>query len=194
MTRFHSGFRSRLRVGLGLTLGLGTLVGTTACDPTADDSSFAEAEVARRVPDARLTTHLIVPGEPTPEGLAYLRAMADLHASADQYEGEARIQVLRRGLALPVPAGLAEAEIVRLDVAARLAEELMVADSGARAARELLVPMLRVEHSLPLDRSTARALVVLGDAAAKTGDDALAAGSYSRAIEMMSVLRQELEP
>ncbi len=92
-----------------------------------------------------------------------------------------------------MPAGLAEAEILRLDLAARLGEELMSTDAGARSAPELLAPMLAVERSLPLDRAIARALVVLGDAAVKTGDDALAAGSYARSIEMMSLLRQELE-
>jgi hypothetical protein len=155
----------------------------------------------RPVPDATLRTHVVAPSTPTAEGLAYLRAMADVHERADGVQGEPRVQALRQGLALPVPAGLAEAEIVRLDLAARLAEELMAgapsraaAPEGARAARDLLIPLLAVERSLPLDRATARALVVLGDAAAKTGDDALAAGSYARSIEIMSSLRQELEP
>jgi hypothetical protein len=177
---------------LGACLGPGLVLGLAACDPSDDD-----ATALRPRPDATLRTHVVAASTPTAEGLAYLRAMADVHEQADGVQGEPRVQTLRHGLALPVPAGLAEAEIVRLDLAARLAEELMApaaAPEGARAARDLLVPMLAVERSLPLDRATARALVVLGDAAAKTGDDALAAGSYARSIEIMSSLRQELEP
>lgn len=183
MSRFPSWGRGLL---LGL-LGLGSVVG---CDPGADEPALEE----RRVPDATLRTHIIAPSEPTSEGLAYVRSMAGAHSDADATEGEARIQVLRSALAQPVPAGLAEAEVLRLDVAARLGEELMKSRQGARAARELLTPMLDVKRSLPLDRATARALVVLGDAAVQTGDDALAAGSYARSIEMMSLLRQELTP
>lgn len=182
--------RWRTRAGLAAVwvLALGPAL---ACDPS-DDPAPASSE--RRAPDATLRTHSIAPSTPTPEGLAYLRAIADVHARADAQPGPARVDVLRSGLSLPVPAGLAEAEIVRLDLAARLGEELLAAPQGARAARELLVPMLDVRRSLPLDRATARALVVLGDAAVKTGDDALAAGSYARSIEVMSLLRQELEP
>lgn len=171
--------------GLGLLLVLGL-----ACDPSDDTGTHGQ----RRVPDATLRTHVVAPGTPTGEGLAYLRAMAQVHGQADAEHGDARVRRLRQGLALPVPAGLAEAELVRLDLAARLGEELMTRPEGAVAARDLLAPMLAVERSLPLDRSTARALVVLGDAAAQTGDDALAAGSYARSIEVMSLLRQELEP
>jgi hypothetical protein len=176
-------------VGLPLWLALGSL----ACDPIDDAASTG----TRRAPDATLRTHVIAPGSATAEGLAYLRAMADVHARADRLQGEPRLTALRQGLSLPVPAGLAEAEIVRLDLAARLAEELMappMESRGAPAARDLLAPMLAVDRSLPLDRATARALVVLGDAAVHTGDDALAAGSYARSIEVMSLLRQELEP
>ena len=178
------------------SLGCGALVlmlalAPAACDPSGDASS---PELARRVPDATLRAHAVAPSTPTAEGLAYLRAMADVHARADGLRGEPRVHALREGLSLPVPAGLAEAEIVRLDLAARLGEELMTTPEGTLAARDLLAPMLTVERSLPLDRATARALVVLGDAAAKTGDDAVAAGSYARSIEVMSLLRQELEP
>lgn len=181
---------SRLRMLVPVVvLGLG--LGAVACDPGDDGEPRASA---RKAPDATLRTHAIAPSTPTPEGLAYLRAVADAHARADRAQGEARVRALREGMALPVPAGLAEAEIVRLDLAARLGEALMDAPNGARAARDLLGPMVAVDRSLPLDRATARALVVLGDAAAKTGDDALAAGSYARSIEVMSLLRQELEP
>ncbi len=182
--RASLGWGPRLALLLGLGLGL------VACDPSDD----AAAPVARRVPDATLRVHVVAPSTPTDEGLAYLRAMADVHDRADRARGEDRLQTLRQGLSLPVPAGLAEAEVLRLDLAARLADELMTTPHGAPTARELLAPMLDVERSLPLDRATARALVVLGDAAVATGDDALAAGSYARSIEIMSSLRQELEP
>ena len=182
------------RVMVGVTvgaLGLGLGLGTVACDPS-DPGERATASA--RSPDATLRTHVVAPSSPTAEGLAYLRAVADVHDRADQAQGETRVRVLREGLGVPVPAGLAEAEIVRLDLAARLGEALLDTPHGARAARDLLGPLVAVERSLPMDRATARALVVLGDAAAKTGDDALAAGSYARSIEVMSLLRQELEP
>jgi len=175
---------------LGALLGVSLGVGTVACDPAGSGSGSVE----REGPDATLRTHAIAPSTPTAEGLAYLRSMAEVHEHADATRGEGRIRALRAGLAQPVPAGLAEAEIMRLDVAARLGEELMQTPRGGRAARDLLGPMLAVDRSLPLDRATARALVVLGDAAVATGDDALAAGSYARSIEVMSLLRQELEP
>lgn len=178
------------RLALGLVVCAGSTLGVAGCDPSGDEPGTAE----RRVPDATLRVHAIEPGQPSPEGLAYLRTVADAHAQADARQGEARIQVLQQALSRPIPAGLPEAEILRLDLAARLGEEMMNSRHGARAARDLLVPMLEVKRSLPLDRACARALVVLGDAAAKTGDDALAAGSYARSIEMMSLLRQELEP
>lgn len=179
-----------LRV-LGVSLGLGLALASGACDPSEGTTT---TETGRRVPDATLRTHAVAPSTPTAEGLAYLRAVAAAHERADGLRGDGRVQALREGLSLPVPAGLAEAEILRLDLAARLGEELMGTPEGSATARDLLAPMLAVERSLPLDRATARALVVLGDAAAKTGDDALAAGSYARSIELMSLLRQELEP
>jgi hypothetical protein len=194
--------RVGLGAGLGWSLALGLTLGLAACDPSDDAATTG----SRRVPDATLRAHVVAPSTPTAEGLAYLRAMAHVHERADGTEGEPRVQALREGLSLPVPAGLAEAEVVRLDLAARLGETLMepagsagagsagAGSAGALAARDLLAPMLAVERSLPLDRATARALVVLGDAAVKTGDDALAAGSYARSIEIMSSLRQELEP
>lgn len=172
-------------------LVLGMVLGSAACDPSDDGQSPG---ASRSAPDATLRTHAVAPSTPTAEGLAYLRAVADAHGRADALHAEARVRALRAGLALPVPADLAEAEVVRLDLAARLGEQLMATPHGARTARDLLSPMLGVQRSLPLDRATARALVVLGDAAANTGDDALAAGSYARSIEVMSLLRQELEP
>jgi len=179
------------------------VVVSVGCDPS---DAEGPAQVDRAVPESTLHTHIVEPSTPTAEGLAYLRAVAQVHRQADERGAEARIRVLRQGLSLPIPAGLPEAEIMRLDLAARLGEELMSRStteanatsggnsSGARVARDLLRPMLAVDNTVPLDRATARALVVLGDAAAKTGDDALAVGSYSRSIQIMSLLRQELEP
>ncbi|MBL4686306.1 MAG: hypothetical protein JKY37_17055 [Nannocystaceae bacterium] len=92
-----------------------------------------------------------------------------------------------------MPGGLGEAEILRLELAASLAETLLARPAGATVAHDLLAPMLKVERSLPMDRATARALIALGDASVRTGRDALAAGSYGRAIRVMSLLRQELE-
>jgi hypothetical protein len=166
---------------------LGILVPAIGCDE-ADSAPVAAAE-----PDARLRTHEIQPSTPTAEGLAYVESIAAAHRQADGLEGRARTEALRAVLAVPVPGDLPEAEVLRLELATRLAELSMEQPSGAAVARDLLQPMLSVERSLPLDRSTARALVVLGDAAAKTGDDALAAGSYARSIRMLSILRQELE-
>jgi hypothetical protein len=177
--------RSRLAL---LLLAVG-LAGVASCD----DDGLVPISEGR--PDARLRTHVVMPSSPTPTGLAYLEAVAALNERADAAESPARLaEILREGLALPVPAGLGEAEILRLELAARLCETLLQTEDGAPVARDLLAPMLAPERSLPVDRSTARALIVLGDAAATYGDDALAVGSYSRAIEVMSLLRQELEP
>ncbi len=179
------------RLGGRLSLGaLGCLLAVSACDPDASSAPVAE----RIVPNATVRLHAVEASTPTPEGLAYLQAVAQVHAQADGLLGSARVRVLRQGLALPKPAGVAEAEILRLDLAARLGEELLATGDGAWAARNVVAPLVPIERSLPLDRATARALVVLGDAAAKTGDDALAVGSYARSLEVMSALRQELEP
>lgn len=156
--------------------------------PGCDASGGGEGE-----PDPTLRTHVVEPSTPTPGGLAYIEAVARVHAQTGGADAPTRIRALRQGLALPVPDGLPEAEILRLDLAAAAAEALLQGPAGEQAAIELLGPMLPVERSLPLDRASARALVALGDAAARLGDDALAAGSYARAIRLMSLLRQELE-
>lgn len=157
-----------------------------ACE---DDTA---SELAR--PDARIQLYDVEPGDPTPEGLAYLQSVARVHARADEADPLERVRVLREGLAAPVPADLPEAEIARLDLGARLAETALEQPGGAAVARDVLEPMLDPGKALPLDRATARALVALGDAAEQNGEDALAAGSYARAIRVMSLLRQELEP
>jgi hypothetical protein len=164
------------------------LVAMLGAMPACDDAPARAGD-----PDATLRTHEIQPSSPTAEGLAYIEAVAGVHREADRSTGAVRTQALEAGLSLPVPADLPEAEILRLELATRLAETTMERPGGAKVACDLLQPMLAPQRSLPLDRSTARALVVLGDAAAKSGDDALAAGSYARAIGIMSMLRQELE-
>jgi hypothetical protein len=168
-----------------LLVGLAALVFAGGC----------EAEPASEgALDATLRTHAVEPSTPSAAGLAYIETMAGVHARSEEADPAARVSILREGLAVPVPAGLAEAEILRLDLAAALAESLVDQPEGAQVAIDLLEPMLPVSRSLPLDRATARALVALGDAAAQVGDDALAVGSYARAIRLMSLLRQELEP
>jgi hypothetical protein len=174
---------STRRCALALVVALG---GVSACD------EMVSPDPAK--PDATLRAHAVSPSTPTPEGLAYLDAVARAHERADAQDRAGRIEVLRAALAMPVPAGLGEAEALRLELAARLGETLAETPEGVVAARDLLAPMLPTARSLPVDRATARALVVLGDAALGTGDDALAAGSYMRAIRVMSMLREELEP
>jgi len=174
-------------------LGAAALLG---CDPGGTDASAPrQGHSANDLdvdPDAEIIMHAVERSTPTRAGLAYIRAAADVLTQAEAATGDERIQVLRRGLALPVPANLGEAEILRLEMGTTLAETLLERPSGAPVARDLLMPMLAVERSLPLDRVTARALVTLGDATAKTGQDALAAGSYGRALRVMNRLREEL--
>jgi hypothetical protein len=180
----------RLAAACGLACIVGTGAMASGCDPESDDALARQTEA----PDKRLVTHRVVAGEATPAGLAYIEAVAAAHAEADGYaDADHRASALRRGLAVPVPAGMAEAEVLRLELAARLAETLATHPEGVPVALDLLEPMLAPERSLPLDRASARALVTLGDLAVAAGDDALAAGSYFRAIRVMSSLRQELE-
>lgn len=158
------------------------------CDPESDDGV-----ASREAPDARIQLRPLLAGKPTPAGLAFARAAARAHAEADAAADPAqRVAILRAALAEPVPADMPEAEVLRLELAARLGETLGERPEGAAAGIDLLVPMLRPDRVLPRDRATARALVTLGDLAVETGDDALAAGSYMRAIRVMSSLRQEL--
>ena len=144
-------------------------------------------------PVAVLLTHEIQPSAPSAEGLAYIKAVAKVHRDADVSVGLKRVRALQKGLALPVPAGLPEAEILRLGLATQLAEIYLQREGGAAMARDLLGPMLDSDRSLPLDRASARALVTLGDAALAAKNDALAAGSYARAVRLMSMLREALE-
>ncbi len=161
-----------------------------AVEPAVEQGE--DARVRTGEPDGRLQTHEIVPSTPTPEGLAYIEAVAKVHRDADAAQGQGRLAALRRGLELEVPGGLPEAEVLRLELASRVAAVLLE-QSKAGEARDLLQPLLDPARSVPLDRASAEALVILGDAAARTGDDALAAGTYGRSIRMMSILREELE-
>ncbi|HET6582927.1 MAG TPA: hypothetical protein VFG69_05765 [Nannocystaceae bacterium] len=182
--------RSRAPRRLARALMVVSLVASVSACDGIDDAD----EPAERDPDARLRTHAIAPSTPTPQGLAYLEAVADAHAQADAASrADDRAAALRQALALPVPAALPESELLRLELAARLCETLAEQPGGVPVAIDLLAPMLDPERSLPVDRASARALVVLGDLAVQSGDDALAAGSYMRAIKVMSLLRQELE-
>ncbi|HWB75047.1 MAG TPA: hypothetical protein VG755_08820, partial [Nannocystaceae bacterium] len=178
--------KSRTAWALLLSLVLGPI----ACDPEPTDDE-ARAGVA---PDARLTTHRVESGNPTAAGLAYLEAVARAHEEADRAgDPEDRAAALRRGLALPVPAGLNEAEVLRLELTTRLCETLGEREGGVALALDILQPMLAPDRSLPLDRASARALVTLGDLAVDAGDDALAMGSYMRAIRVMSSMRREID-
>ena len=162
-----------------------------ACLLTGCDDGDVTSRAGR--PDDRLTVHAVVASSPSTEGVVYVRAVAATHDRADAaITDEERIRVLRQGLALPVPADLGEAEILRLELATALCETLVRQPEGTTAAVEALEPMLRPSKSLPLDRVTARALVTLGDTARENGDDALAVASYARGIRVMSMLRQEL--
>lgn len=185
----------RIKVALvAAVVGLGVLTG---CDESSGEphevsqQEEAEASVSAE-PDARLQTHEIVASAPTAEGLSYIQAVAAAHREADAQQGDARMAALKRGLDLAAPSSLPEAEILRLELASRMASEWIERDQADKA-RALLVPMLDPARSVPLDRSSAEALVLLGDAATRTGDDALAAGTYARSIRMMSILRQEIE-
>jgi hypothetical protein len=185
--------RSAARVRGRAVLFAGLVASASACDEGSPADRDADTRSGGRI-DNRLRTHAVVASTPTPQGLAWLEAVADAHARADAAEGaEDRAGALRQGLALPVPAALPEAEPLRLELAARLCETLAEQPSGVPVALDLLAPMLDPDRSLPMDRASARALVVLGDLAVEAGDDALAASSYSRAIKVMSALREELE-
>jgi len=174
-----------------IVLVLSTLGG---CDespsPREDAASTRAAE-----PDARLQTHEIVPSTPTAQGLRYIQSVASIHREADDLRGDDQVALLEQGLELAVPDGLPEAEVLRLELASRIAAIWLEDGAAQRAetAKDLLAPMLEPSRSVPLDRASAEALVLLGDAATRTGDDALAAGTYARSIRMMSILRQELE-
>jgi hypothetical protein len=146
-------------------------------------------------PDDRLTVHAVQVSTPSAARIAYVTSVAAAHDRADAASSDAaRTRALREGLALPVPADLMEADVLRLELGTALCETLARQPQGIPAALGVLAPMLRPTKSLPLDRVTARALVTLGDTARDSGDDALAVASYARSIRIMSMLREELMP
>lgn len=144
--------------------------------------------------DTRLVTHAVLDGKPSAEGLAYAQAVVDAHQQADALtDRQARIDRLLLALELALPAGDGTAELLRYQLLARTAE-LMLDGKEAERALALLEPQLATSVSLPIDRAAARCLVALGDAAAQTGDHALAMSSYARALELLSLLLEEVEP
>ncbi|MFV8749578.1 hypothetical protein ACNOYE_03380 [Nannocystaceae bacterium ST9] len=143
--------------------------------------------------DTRLETHAVLAGQPTAEGLAYLEHAIAAHREADAIvDPLARAERLIAALELAVPERDGVAEIAALELSARASEALLEAGADERVLA-LLGPRLPSSRSLPIDRASARCLVALGDAAARTGDHALAMGSYARALEMLSLLLEEVD-
>jgi len=160
---------------------------TDAVEAKAPTESSADAR-----PDARLVTHAFEPSTPTEAGLAYVEFVADVHERADLAEDlDVQAEILADGLDRAPPEGVAEGEVLQLELGARLCETHLERGSP-QAARDALVDMLDPQRSLPLDRASAHALTALGDAAKASDDDALAAGSYARAVRMMSLLADDL--
>ena len=133
------------------------------------------------------TNHL-----PTAAGLAYVEAAARTHEQADA-AADGGIEVLLAAVELERPNGDGIAEQVHYELLARSAELLVAQGEGERAL-ELLTQRLAPTLSLPVDRAAARCLVSLGDAAGQTGDLSLAMGSYARALDMLTLLLEEMEP
>lgn len=180
-----SGRRSPWPAGLAIALSLLACLGLGACE--------AEPEPSAQI-DTRLEHHAVAPGVATAEGLAYVQAVADAHRRADRSsaEGEA-LEILLAAVERTPPPGDGTAELLHYELLARAAE-LMLGRGDSEQALELLAPRLDTARSLPRDRGAARCLVALGDAAAHTGDLALAMGSYSRALDMLTLLIEEVEP
>lgn len=165
-------------------LAVGLTLGVVAC--TEEASEPAPTSI-----DARLETHVPLDGEPTVAGLTYVQAIADAHQQADEDPANAQA-ILLAAVELPPPAGDGPAERLHYELLARTAE-LLLAQGKDVQVLELLAPRLDPETSLPVDRATARCLVALGDAAAQGGDHALAMGSYARALEVLTLLLEEVE-
>jgi hypothetical protein len=171
----------RTRV-LAVLLVLGTLACTDEGEPSRESKL-----------DTQLVTHAVVEGQPSAAGLAYLDHVVTAHREADAISDPlARAERLLVALELAIPERDGVAEIAALELAARAGESLLAAEADERVLA-LLGPMLPTERSLPIDRASARCLVALGDAAARTGDHALAMGSYARALEMLSLLLEEVD-
>ena len=170
------------RVAHRAMLSVALALGVVACsgDPEPTPASI----------DTRLSTHVPLDGEPTAAGLTYVQAIATAHQQADGSEDP--LPILLAALELDPPAGDGTAERLHYELLARTAERLL-AQGEVVQAHELLAPHLDPERSLPLVRATARCLVALGDAAARGGDQALAMGSYARALEVLTLLLEEVE-
>ena len=177
---------TRLRQ-LGLALGLALAVATPlACDRAED------APAARDAIDSRLETHAVLDGKASAEGLAYLEAAAKAHEAADTASPSEAMTILVEAATQPPVAGQGVTELVHYELLARAAEHML--DQGeAPRALDLLADPLAPDNSLPIDRASARCLVALGDAAAQTGDLPLAMGSYARALDMLTLLLEEVE-
>jgi tetratricopeptide (TPR) repeat protein len=172
-----------------LALGLAVVGAVTLVACGGDPSEPREQAL-----DTRLEAHAVLAGKPSAEGLAYVQAIAEAHRKADETaDPQARLAHLLGALERPTPAGDGTAELLHVELLARTAE-LILETGHAERALELLEPRLATSRSLPIDRASARCLVALGDAAAQTGDHALAMGSYARALEMLSLLLEEVEP
>ena len=158
------------------------LLAGAACESSAP----AEAPL-----DTRLVTHAVVVGAPSSAGLAYVEAVADAHEQADA-DPERSLEPLLAALEPEPPANDGSAELLHYELLAR-ATELLLARGESERVLELLEDRLSPSTSLPIDRASARCLVALGDAGAHTGDLALAMGSYARALDMLTLLLEEVE-
>lgn len=153
-----------------------------------------EPDTTGRGLDTRLETHAVALGQPSAEGLAYLDHTLAAHREADALtEPLAQAERLLAALEQPPPRGDGAAELAEFALLARASESLLAAGADARVV-ELLAERLPTSRSLPIDRAAARCLVSLGDAAARSGDHALAMGSYARALDMLTLLMEEVEP
>lgn len=173
---------------LAFTAGLISITSLGACTD-AGENTEGSGQI-----DTRLEHHSVKVGEASSEGLAYVQAVADAHRQADRLSNtDEALSVLLGAASLTPPAGDGTAEILHYEVLARTSE-LMLNSQDSEGALELLEPRLESSVSLPVDRASARCLVALGDAASHTGDLALAMGSYSRALDMLTLLIEEVEP
>lgn len=182
-----------LTLSLTLSLSLALALGVSLGGCTAGGEAGNEEAPARAALDTRLETHAPLAGEPTAEGLAYVQAVAEAHRAADQSpDRAAALEILLAALERSPPPGDGAAELLHYELLARTAE-LLLASGASEEVVELLGPRLAPERSLPRARALARCLVALGDAAAQSGDHALAMSSYARALELLTLLLEEVE-
>jgi hypothetical protein len=177
------------QMALALSLCLGLL--GSGCGEAGE---AGEADGAQpRALDTRLEAHAVIAGKPSAEGLDYLRAVAQAHREADaRPDRGAQIERLLLTLEREPPLADGAAEQLHHELLARVTE-LMLDEGQAERALALLEPRMSPGISLPIDRASGRCLVALGDAAAQTGDHALAMSSYARALELLSLLLEEVE-